>query len=105
MRFQYTGAIISGLRVHPDGQHIIYPLGNKVSIQHWETKKQDFLSGHTNVISAIDVSRSGKYVASGQINHIGFKVWSETYMVFSFNKNSKLSFRPGLFYGTLKPEQ
>lgn len=63
-----------GLRVHPDGQHVVYPLGNKVTIQNWASKKQDFLAGHTNIVSAIDVSRSGKYIASGQINHIGFKV-------------------------------
>lgn len=65
---------MNGLRVHPDKQHVVYPLGNKVTIQNWATKKQEFLNGHTNIVSAIDVSRSGKYVASGQINHIGFKV-------------------------------
>lgn len=72
--FLFIGAIIRGLHVHPDGIHIIYPLGNKVTILNWDTREQDFLSGHTNVISAIDLSRSGKYIASGQINHIGFKV-------------------------------
>jgi WD40 repeat protein len=61
--------------MHPDEKHAVYPLGNKVTIQDWTTKTQVFLTGHTNTISAIDVSRSGKYIASGQINHIGFKVW------------------------------
>lgn len=69
----FDGGIENGLLVHPDGQHIVYALGNKVTIQNWNTKKQYFLVGHTNVISAIAVSKSGKYVASGQINHIGFK--------------------------------
>lgn len=71
----FDGSIISGLRVHPSKEYIIYPLGNKVCILNWETRQQDYLSGHTNLVSAIDVSRSGKYVASGQINHIGFKAW------------------------------
>ncbi|XP_022914302.2 cilia- and flagella-associated protein 52 [Onthophagus taurus] len=69
----FDGGIIRGFVVHPNGEHVVYPLGNKISIQHWATKKQDFLSGHTNTISAVAVSPSGKYIASGQINHIGFK--------------------------------
>ncbi|KAI4470193.1 wd-40 repeat protein [Holotrichia oblita] len=69
----FDGTILRGFRVHPDGIHVLYPLGNKVSITHWVTKQQFFLNGHTNTISAIDISFSGKYVASGQINHIGFK--------------------------------
>jgi WD40 repeat protein len=62
------------LNVHPDGQHIVYPLGCKVVVQNWKTKRQIFLSGHTNAISAIAVSPNGRYIASGQINYMGFKV-------------------------------
>lgn len=69
------GSIIKGFRIHPDKIHVVYPLGNKVTIQNWTTKQQYFLKGHTNVVSAIDISSSGKYIASGQINHIGFKVF------------------------------
>lgn len=69
-----SGSTPRGLIIHPNGKHILYPIGNKISIQDWSTKQQSFLTGHTNIISAMDVSRSGKYVASGQINHIGFKV-------------------------------
>lgn len=64
----------NGLRVHPDGKHIVYPLGNKLVVQNWETKEQFFLEGHTNVISTVAMSKSGKLIASGQINHMGFKV-------------------------------
>lgn len=70
--------------MHPDGEHVLYPLGNKVSILRWTTKEQQFLTGHTNTISAIDISLSGKYVASGQINHIGFKVRFLTITFFVF---------------------
>lgn len=69
----FDGGINNGLLVHPDNQHILYALGNKVTIHNLTTKKQYFLVGHTNIISAIAVSKSGKYIASGQINHIGFK--------------------------------
>lgn len=69
-----TGNPPNGLRVHPDGNHIVYPLGCKLVIQNWKTKAQYFLEGHTNVISTVAMSKSGKFIASGQINHMGFKV-------------------------------
>ncbi|XP_066999965.2 cilia- and flagella-associated protein 52 [Anabrus simplex] len=69
----FDGTAVNGLKLHPDGVHILYPLGNKVGIQNWKTKNQQFLSGHTNVISAVDISPCGKYVASGQVNYMGFK--------------------------------
>ncbi|CAG9771369.1 unnamed protein product [Ceutorhynchus assimilis] len=69
----FDGSTINGLVVHPNGLHVLYPMGNKISIQEWDTKKQTFLVGHTNNISAVCISPSGKFVASGQINHIGFR--------------------------------
>ncbi|PNF16695.1 Cilia- and flagella-associated protein 52 [Cryptotermes secundus] len=82
------GATVQGLNIHPDGLHFVYPLGCKVVVQDWQTKRQIFLSGHTNVVSAIAVSPDGKYIASGQINHMGFKalviLWSfETSQILS----------------------
>jgi WD40 repeat protein len=68
------GTTVRGLNIHPDGLHFVYPLGCKVVVQNWKTKRQSFLSGHSNVVSAIAVSPDGKYIASGQINHMGFKV-------------------------------
>jgi WD40 repeat protein len=65
---------VRGLNIHPDRHHIVYPLGCKVVVQNWKTKSQVFLSGHTNVISTIAVSPNGKYIASGQISYMGFKV-------------------------------
>ncbi|XP_070166598.1 cilia- and flagella-associated protein 52 isoform X2 [Polyergus mexicanus] len=55
-------------------------MGHKVVIRNIETSEQRFLSGHTNNVSALCVSPCGKYVASGQNNHLGFKamviVWN-----------------------------
>ncbi|XP_047529427.1 cilia- and flagella-associated protein 52 [Vanessa atalanta] len=69
----FDGSAIRGLKVHPNGEHIIYPMGNKVCIQEWKTKKMYFLSGHTNSVSTVAVSPKGTFIGSGQINHIGFK--------------------------------
>lgn len=61
------------LKVHPDQEHLIFAIGNKISILNMKTNKQEFLSGHTHNISALEVSPSGRRVASGQINHMGFR--------------------------------
>ncbi|OXB54515.1 hypothetical protein ASZ78_014785 [Callipepla squamata] len=68
-----AGHITSGLICHPDSKHLLYPLGCTVVIQDLATKKQTFLQGHTNNVSCVVVSRSGSYVASGQVTYIGFK--------------------------------
>ncbi|XP_029176006.1 cilia- and flagella-associated protein 52 [Nylanderia fulva] len=67
------GIMKNALRLHPDEKHFLYPMGHKVVIRNIESSKQRFLSGHTNNVSALCVSPCGKYVASGQNNHLGFK--------------------------------
>ncbi|NXW82742.1 CFA52 protein, partial [Alopecoenas beccarii] len=67
------GYVPCGLICHPDREHILYPLGCTVVIQHLDTKKQSFLHGHTNNVTCIVLSRDGMYVASGQVTHMGFK--------------------------------
>lgn len=67
-----------GLKVHPNRQHLIYPLGCTVVIEDITSPhKQSFLWGHSNNVSCVAVSKSGKYVASGQYTHMGFKVSTE----------------------------
>ncbi|XP_028157858.1 cilia- and flagella-associated protein 52 [Ostrinia furnacalis] len=83
----FDGSAIRGLKVHPDAEHIVYPIGNKVCIQEWKTKKMYFLSGHTNSVSTVAVSPKGTFVGSGQINHIGFKAAAK---VWDFKKKSLL---------------
>lgn len=73
--FGFDGKIQSGLKIHPDQKHILFPLGNKVSIINFDSNKQEFLCGHTNTVSAINVSPTGKLIASGQINHMGFRAY------------------------------
>ncbi|KAJ3195774.1 Cilia- and flagella-associated protein 52 [Irineochytrium annulatum] len=66
--------VTQGLIKHPDGIHTVYSLGSTVVIN--DTRKpnaQEFLQGHTNVVSCLAVSRTGRYIASGQVTHMGFQ--------------------------------
>ncbi|XP_026215597.1 cilia- and flagella-associated protein 52 isoform X2 [Anabas testudineus] len=69
----FNGHVISGLRVHPDREHLIYPLGCTVILKRIKDCKQEFLHGHTNNVSCISVSKSGLHIASGQVTFMGFK--------------------------------
>ncbi|KAI8512301.1 Cilia- and flagella-associated protein 52 [Branchiostoma belcheri] len=69
----FAGDVPGGLIVHPDRQHMVYPLGCTVIIQDIVSSKQYFLSGHTNDVRCLAVSKSGNYLASGQVTHMGFK--------------------------------
>uniref|UniRef100_A0A8C4GF86 Cilia- and flagella-associated protein 52 n=1 Tax=Dicentrarchus labrax TaxID=13489 RepID=A0A8C4GF86_DICLA len=69
----FNGRVFSGLRVHPDREHLIYPLGCTVILKRIKDGKQEFLQGHTNNVSCIAVSKHGSYIASGQVNYMGFK--------------------------------
>ncbi|XP_034830597.1 cilia- and flagella-associated protein 52 [Maniola hyperantus] len=81
----FDGSAIKGLKIHPDGEYIVYPMGNKVCVQEWKTKKMCFLSGHTNGVSTVAVSPRGTFIGSGQINHIGFKASAK---VWDFKKKT-----------------
>jgi hypothetical protein len=39
----FNGANIDGLILHPDNEHIIYPVGNQVVIRNVLTREQRFL--------------------------------------------------------------
>lgn len=69
----FDGNPLNGLILHPDGIHIVYPLGINITVFNWSTKRQRFFEGHTNVISAVALSKSGKYVSASQVNYMGFK--------------------------------
>jgi hypothetical protein len=73
--FFSPGSVPHGLVKHPDNKHILYPLGCTVVMQNpHDPSSQTFLQGHTNLITCLAVSKSGKYVASGQTTHMGFQV-------------------------------
>jgi len=69
----FKGNVIEGIILHPDNEHLIYPLGSTIIIRHIISRVQSFLRGHDNDISVMTLSKSGKYLASGQKTHIGFQ--------------------------------
>uniref|UniRef100_A0A8C2X6V7 Cilia- and flagella-associated protein 52 n=1 Tax=Cyclopterus lumpus TaxID=8103 RepID=A0A8C2X6V7_CYCLU len=69
----FNGHVCAGLTVHPDREHLIYPLGCSVILKRIKDDKQEFLHGHTNNVSCVSVSKSGSYIASGQVTFMGFK--------------------------------
>ena len=48
----------------------------KVIIENRDTKtgQQTFMIGHGNTVTCLDVDRCGRYIASGAMNFMGFKV-------------------------------
>lgn len=69
-----SGKVPHGLKLHPDRIHMIYPLGCNLVIENLQTRQQEFLLGHNNNISCLTISNNGKYIASGQVTFMGFKV-------------------------------
>ena len=69
----FAGCVPGGLIVHPDQHHLIYSVGNTIIVQNISSNKQRFLVGHTDNVSCIAVSKSGRFIASGQVTHMGFK--------------------------------
>lgn len=64
----YEGSVPQGLIFHPDGRHLIYPLGSTVVIRDLASShSQRFLHGHKDRISCVALSPSGRYLASGQV--------------------------------------
>ena len=49
----FSGNTYDGLLLHPDNEHIIYPLGSTVVVRHILSRAQTFLRGHDNRISCI----------------------------------------------------
>ncbi|KAJ3337840.1 Cilia- and flagella-associated protein 52, partial [Entophlyctis luteolus] len=69
----FGGSVHDGLLKHPDGVHTVYSLGSTVVVCGKAPNSQEFLQGHTNVVSCLSVSKSGRYIASGQVTHMGFQ--------------------------------
>ncbi|XP_065900088.1 cilia- and flagella-associated protein 52-like [Dysidea avara] len=69
----FAGDVPNGVLIHQDGTSLVYPLGCTLVVENIVNKQQTFLRGHTGVISCVARSSSGRYLASGQITHMGFK--------------------------------
>lgn len=99
----FVGEVPGGLLVNSDREHLIYPLGNTIVVEEIKEDKkpasggrgsgtkggtksrttpedpkmrQKLLSGHKErclAVSCLAVSKSGKYLASGEKTHMGFQ--------------------------------
>ena len=69
----FNGGVIDGLILHPDNETLIFPIGSQIIVRNVLTRQDKFLKGHTNDISAMAISPSGKYLATGQKSYSGFK--------------------------------
>lgn len=70
----FGGHVAGGLRMHPDGRHLLYTLGSCVVIREiGNPRATEFLTGHSDKVSCLAISKSGRYIASGQITHMGFQ--------------------------------
>lgn len=47
----FSGNVFDGLLLHPDNEHILYPLGSTVVVRHILSRTQTFLRGHQHNIS------------------------------------------------------
>lgn len=63
----FGGKVPNGLLCHPDGVHLIYPLGSTIVVKNTVLGTQTFLQGHSNMVSCMELSRDGAKLASGQV--------------------------------------
>ena len=69
----FGGGVRNGLLLHADGNTLIYPLGSTIVIREkGNPTSQEFLQGHSDKVSCLSISNSGRYLASGQITYMGF---------------------------------
>jgi len=68
----FKGTVVDGLLLHPDNEHLIFPLGCTVVVRNLLQRTQTFLQGHDNQVNCVTVSPSGTMLASGQRTFMGF---------------------------------
>ena len=61
--------------------NMLFPLGSACILENLNKSdnRQVFFRGHSNPVSAVAVSRCGKYLASGQVTHMGYKAAIHVY--------------------------
>merc|ERR1719272_2153928 len=68
----FKGSVVQGLILHPDQEHLIFPLGCTIVVRNLIQRTQTFLQGHDNQVSCVSASPSGDLLASGQKTFMGF---------------------------------
>jgi WD40 repeat protein len=63
-----------GLLRHPDGQHVIFPLGSSIVVRDEATNETVFLDRHAHPVCALALSPDGTLLVSGEAAPMGVKV-------------------------------
>jgi WD40 repeat protein len=70
----FAGSVVNGLILLPDRKSMVYALGSTIVRRDIvNPKDQQFLQGHSDRVTCMALSPSGKYLASGQVTHLGFQ--------------------------------
>ena len=56
-----------------DNETIIFTIGNQIIVHNVLTRQDQFLKVLSNYVSSMNLSNSGRYLASGQKTYSGFK--------------------------------
>jgi WD40 repeat protein len=96
-----TGTVKNGIILLPDNRSMIYALGSTIVKRDViNSHDQQFLQGHSDRVTCMSLSPSGRYLASGQVTYLGFQadiiVWDlETLeIVHRLRLHKVISFRP-----------
>jgi len=69
----FSGSVAHSLILHPSDKFIIYPIGSTVVIRNVEDQTdQTFLQAHTHAIKCMAISKCGNFLATGQVQHMGY---------------------------------
>jgi len=93
----FNGRVPHGLVLHPNDQHLIYPLGSTIVVRDLVNHTQTFLhrGGHDRAVSCLAISASGKWLASGQETHMGFNATCIIWNLETFEPVHRLQLHKG----------
>jgi WD40 repeat protein len=70
----FAGSVPNGIILLPDNRSMIFALGSTVVKRDIvNPQNQQFLQGHSDRVTCMALSPSGKFLATGQVTHLGFQ--------------------------------
>jgi len=70
----FAGTVKNGIILLPDNRSMIYALGSTIVKRDViNSHDQQFLQGHSDRVTCMSLSPSGRYLASGQVTYLGFQ--------------------------------
>ena len=70
----FAGGVPDGIILLPDNRSMVFALGSTIVKRDIvDPKNQQFLQGHSDRVTCMRLSPSGRFLASGQVTHLGFQ--------------------------------